>query len=126
MKYFGYLVVLMAVLFGIEYFVLEYNYPQYLSPIFISIPLYFILIGFLSIRLVYSKPSPSIAKLMAVKTLKILISMIVILVYVVVIKVQSVSFLFSFLYYFLSYLFYETWMIYALNQKKSTKKDEQH
>lgn len=124
MKYFGYLVALMAVLFGAEYFVLEYAYPQYMTPMLVAIPLYFILIGFLSIRLVYSKPSPSIAKLMAVKTLKILVSLTVILLYVVVIKDQSVSFLFSFLYYFLSYLFYETWMIYAINQKKSTKKDE--
>jgi len=125
MKYFGYLVALMAFLFGTEYFVMRYAFPEYLFPLLTAIPLYFILIGFLSIRFVYTKPSVSITKLMGVKTLKILVSMIVILLYVVLIKEQSVSFLFSFLYYFLTYLVFETWMMYAINKKKSTKKDEQ-
>ena len=125
MKYFGYLVALMAFLFGTEYFFMKYAFPEYMFPLLTAIPLYFLLIGFLSIRFVYTKPSVSITKLMGLKTLKILVSMIVILLYVVLIKEQSVSFLFSFLYYFLTYLVFETWMMYAINKKKSTKKDEQ-
>jgi len=125
MKYFGYLVALMAVLFGAEYFVLKYTFPEYLFPLIISIPLLFILIGFFSIRFVYTKPNVSVTKLLGVKTLKFLISLIVILVYVILIKEQSVSFLFSFLYYFLTYLVFETWIVYAINKKQCTKKDEQ-
>jgi len=49
----------------------------------------------------------------------------VILLYVFFIKENSVSFLFSFLYYFLTYLVFETLMMYAINKKQSTKKDEQ-
>lgn len=125
MKYFGYLVALMAFLFGTEYFVMRYAFPEYLFPLLIAIPLFFVLIGFLSIRFVYTKPSASITMLMALKTVKILISLIIILLYVVLIKEQTVSFLFSFLFYFLTYLAFETWMMYAINKKKSTKKDEQ-
>ncbi|MDD4921208.1 MAG: hypothetical protein PHS30_01885 [Bacteroidales bacterium] len=125
MKYFGYLVALMAFLFGTEYFVMKYLCPEYLFPLLTAIPLFFLLIGFLSIRFVYTKPSVSITMLMGVKTLKILISMVIILLYVVLIKEQSVSFLFSFLYYFITYLAFETWMMYAINKKKSTKKNEQ-
>jgi hypothetical protein len=122
MKYFGYLVALMIFLFGTEYFVMKYACPEYLFPLLITIPLFFILIGFLSIRFIYSKPSIPIMLMMGVKTLKILVSLIVILLYVVLIKEQSVSFLFSFLYYFISYLAFETWMMYMINKKKSTIK----
>jgi len=125
MKYFGYLVALMTFLFGAEYFIMKYAFPEYLFPLLIAIPLFFILTGFFSIRFVYTDPSVSVAKLMGLKTLKILISIVIILLYVILIKEQSASFLFSFLYYFLTYLAFETWMIYAINKKKSTKKDEQ-
>jgi hypothetical protein len=125
MKYFGYLVVLMAFLFGTEYFVMKYAFPEYLFPYLIAIPLFFILIGYLSIRFVYTKPAVSITMWMGVKTLKILISLIIILLYIILVKEQSISFLFSYLYYFLTYLVFETWMMYAINKKKSTKKDEQ-
>lgn len=125
MKYFGYLVVLMAFLFGTEYFVMKYAFPEYLFPYLIAIPLFFILVGYLSIRFVYTKPAVSITMWMGVKTLKILISLIIILLYIILVKEQSISFLFSYLYYFLTYLVFETWMMYAINKKKSTKKDEQ-
>lgn len=125
MKYFGYLVAWMSLLFGTQYFVMKYACPEYLFPLLIAIPLFFILIGYLSIRFVYSKPTVSIAMWMGVKTFKILLSLIIILLYVVLIKEQSVSFLFSYLYYFLTYLAFEIWMMYAINKKKSTKKDEQ-
>jgi len=125
MKYFGYLVALMTFLFGTEYFVLKYAFPEYLFPMLIAIPLLFILIGFFSIRFVYTRPNVSVAKLMGVKAIKFMISLIVILLYIFVVKEQSVSFLFSFLYYFLTYLVFETLMMYAINKKQSTKKDEQ-
>jgi hypothetical protein len=126
MKYFGYLVALMACLFGIQYSVMKFAFPEYLFQLLFAIPLFFILLGFLSIRFVYIKPDVSVAKLMGVKTFKILISLIIILIYVTLIKEQPVSFLFSYLYYFLTYLVFETWMLYTINKKKSTKKDEQH
>lgn len=122
MKYFAYLIAWMAVLLGIEYFVLEYAFPQEMFSLLPCIPLFFALIGFLSIRFVYLKPSPSVAMMMGLKTLKILVSLILILIYILVIKDHNISFLFSFLYYFLAYLIFETWMIFAINKKKSTKK----
>jgi len=121
MKYFGYLVALMAFLFGSQYFVMKYAFPEYIFPLLIAIPLFFILIGFISIRYIYLKPDVSVAMLMGVKTVKILISMAIILLYVTLVKEQSVSFLFSYLYYFSTYLAFETWMLYAINKKKSTK-----
>ena len=121
MKYFGYLVALMAFLFGSQYFVMKYAFPEYIFPLLIAIPLFFILIGFISIRYIYLKPDVSVAMLMGVKTVKILISMAIILLYVTLVKEQSVSFLFSYLYYFITYLAFETWMLYAINKKKSTK-----
>jgi len=125
MKYFGYLVALMTVLFGAEYVFLEYTNPEYLFPLLVAIPLLFVLIGYVSIRFVYTKPNVSVTMLLGVKAAKFLISLMVILLYVFFIKENSVSFLFSFLYYFLTYLVFETLMMYAINKKQSTKKDEQ-
>jgi hypothetical protein len=124
MKYVGYLVALMAFLFGTQFFVMNYVCPEYLFPLLVAIPMFFILIGFISIRFVYSKPSVSIIPLMGMKTIKLLISLIIILLYAVFIKVQPVSFMFSYLFYFLTYSVFEIWMMNAINKKNSTLKDE--
>jgi len=64
MKYFGYLVALMTVLFGAEYVFLEYTNPEYLFPLLVAIPLLFVLIGYVSIRFVYTKPNVSVTMLL--------------------------------------------------------------
>ena len=125
MKYIGYLIALMSVLFGTEFFLLKCFRPEYYFPLLATIPLFFTLFGYFAIRFVYLKPRSSIAVVMGVKMLKILISLILILLYVSLIKENSVAFLFSYLLYFFAYLAFETWMLYSINKKKSTKRNEQ-
>jgi len=125
MKYIGYLIALMSLVFGTEYFIMKCYYPEYLFPLMVAIPLFFILFGSFAIHFVYLKPTPSIMIMMGVKMSKVLISMMLILLYVLLIKDNPVSFLFSYLLYFTTYLAFETVMLFSINKKKSTKNDEQ-
>jgi hypothetical protein len=125
LKYSGILTALMAVVFGAEYAVLACCLPEQLFPLMVAIPLFFIVFGWLALRFAYLKPSVSIGLLMGIKSSKIILSIILILLYVLLVKDHSVSFLVSFSLYFLTYLTFETWMLYSVNKKKSIKKNEQ-
>jgi len=125
LKYSGILTALMAVVFGAEYAVLHCCLPEQLFPLMVVIPFFFVVFGWLALRFAYLKPSVSIGLLMGIKSSKIILSIILILLYVLLVKDHSVSFLVSFSLYFLTYLIFETWMLYSVNKKKSIKKNEQ-
>lgn len=117
-KYYGCLLATMMLLFGVEYAFLRMVIPNHFTPYIIVIPMFFILVGFISIRFVYIKPDVSITLLLGLKTVKILISLTIVLVYILIVREHSVSFLFSFLYYALAYIIFETIVVYTVNKKK--------
>ena len=81
------------------------------------IPLFFVILGIVTIKIVYSKPKASVIILLVVKSIKILLSLAFILLYVIFNKENTTAFLISLLVYFIIYLLFETWMLSAINKK---------
>jgi hypothetical protein len=109
---------LMVLILGLEKIILIAALPQHNFAALPAIPVFFILFGAIMIKLVYSKPNPSVAVLLGAKMLKIMLSLVIILAYVLLIKENNLAFLISYMIYFLAYLVYETWMLSVINKKK--------
>ncbi len=82
-----------------------------------AIPLFFTIYGLVAIKIMKAKPNSSVTVLLAVKMLKILLSLGVILVYIIMEGENSTAFLLSYLAYFVIYLVFETWMLSTINKK---------
>lgn len=87
------------------------------------IPLFFSLLGALSIYIINSKSFPSVNITLGVKMVKTLLSLTVILLYMFLQGENPQAFLMTFLVYFVIYLVFETWMLSTMN-KKTNLNDE--
>jgi hypothetical protein len=123
-KYLGILTALMAVICGLEYAALSLWWPNHILPLLWVIPVLFLAFAYIAMRLAYLRPSISIGLLMGVKSSKIILSLFLVLLYALLIKVESVLFLISYAVYFLTYLIFETWMLYSENKQKSNHRNE--
>jgi hypothetical protein len=101
----------MLSVFLVEKVVLLFALPQYDFVLLPLIPLFFILFGVGSIKLVYEKKDYKVSSLMAAKMLKLIFSLVIIFGYIFIIKENSQAFLISYIIYFLCYLGFETWML---------------
>lgn len=87
------------------------------------IPLFYLLVGVLSVFLINSKSFPSVNVTLGVKMVKTLLSLTAILLYMFLQGENPRAFLMSFLAYFVIYLVFETWMLSTMN-KKTNLNDE--
>jgi hypothetical protein len=108
----------MVALLGVEELIMQTYFSEQNFALLPAIPVFFIAFGIIAIKLVYSRKDASVAALMAIKMVKILISLMFILAYVFLVKTNAVSFLVSYLIYFLAFLIFETWMLSIMNKKK--------
>lgn len=112
------LTILMVLLLGLQEVLTITIMPKYHFDLLPAIPVFFIILGIILIKLIYSKPNPAVYALLGAKMLKIILSLIFILAYVFIVKENNLAFLVSYLIYFMAYLIFETSMLSALNKKK--------
>jgi hypothetical protein len=114
------LLLLMGAGFAIHKLITVFFLPQSSFALMPAIPLFFFVLGFVTVLIVKSKPNTSVILLLGVKTIKILLSLAFILLYMFLQGENSSAFLVSFLAYFILYLLYETWMLATINKNKKT------
>ncbi|WP_321331212.1 hypothetical protein [uncultured Bacteroides sp.] len=95
------------------------------------IPAYFVTLGVISIYVfdITRRRAPKILiqVYLTVKTVKFLLSIVVLLIYGMVVKIDIVEFLLTFMVFYLIYLIFETWFffLYELNRKRKREHEKE-
>lgn len=103
--------------FILQKLIIATQFPSYDFVFMPVIPLFFIVIGIISITILQAKTNASVMVLLVIKTTKILLTLVFILLYILFENENTNVFLFSFLGYFMLYLLFETRMLSTLNKK---------
>lgn len=109
---------------GLIAFVLHKVYPGHYFGIFPLIPVYFYLVGLLSLYLLdvcrRHAPQKLVMMFLAMKVLKLIVSVIVMMVYCAVARGGTMVFLLTFISFYLLFLIYETWLFFKfeVNMKR--------
>jgi hypothetical protein len=107
--------------FGMFAIVLLNVFPGLFNPWLLIAPVFFSLFALFTIKRVALNTQVKISALMASKTLRLLLSMVVILLYILLIKVNSILFVVTFGSFFILYLVVETWIMVQMNKHKTKK-----
>jgi hypothetical protein len=113
------IVLFMWMVFGMFAVVALNFFQAVFTPWLLAAPAFFSLFALFTFKKVVLNPQVKVSALMASKTLRLLLSMVVILLYILIIKVHSVVFVVTFGIYFVLYLLIETWIMVRLNRTKT-------
>lgn len=116
-RYGSLLIGIMLTAFILQKLLTVTQFPSYDFAFMPVIPLFFIVIGIISIAILQAKTNASVMVLLVIKTTKILLTLVFILLYLFFENENINAFLFSLLGYFMLYLLFETRMLSTLNKK---------
>lgn len=92
------------------------------------IPVYFFLFGLFGISMFDAcrkyAPQKMLLLYMAMKVLKMLLSVILLVVYCLAVREEARAFLLTFVLYYMVYLIYETWFFFTYEVGKKQKKEK--
>lgn len=127
-NFLGLLALFTVICGGVGAVILNYALPGYYFGEYPFIPVYFFLLGALSIYAFdlcrRQAPKKLLLMYMAMKVMKLLFTIIVLLVYCVVIRTNEKEFLLTFGAFYLMYLIYETWFFFVFEWNRKTKKQK--
>lgn len=106
--------------------ILHYVLPGHYFGGYPFIPVYFFLFGVFEISMFDAcrkhSPQKMLLLYMAMKMMKMLLSIILLLVYCLAVHEEAKVFLLSFIIYYIVYLIYETWFFFTYEVGKKQKK----
>lgn len=127
-NFIGLLTLLTLVSAGAGAMILRGALPEYYFEGYPFIPIYFYILGLLSMYIVdaYKRFTPQKVLLlyMAMKVMKMILSLVLILIYCLIVDEQIKAFLLTFVSFYLVYLIVETWFFFAMNWKRKKEKQE--
>lgn len=127
LNFIGLLTLLTLVSAGSGAMILRIALPEYYFEGYPFIPLYFYVLGLLGVYMfgAYKRYTPRKMLLlyMAMKGMKMILSLILILIYCLVVHEEIKAFLLTFVSFYLVYLIFETWFFFKMDWKR--KKDKQ-
>lgn len=112
------IVLFMWMIFGMFAVVALNFFKAAFTPWLLAAPVFFTLFALFTFKKVVLNPKVKVSALMASKTLRLLLSMVVILLYILLVKVNSIVFVITFGVYFILYLIVETLIMVRMNRKK--------
>ena len=132
-NFLGYLSILTLVGGGLGALVLHYLEPGHYFGGYPFIPVYFYFFGLFSIYMFDAcrrhAPQKLVLLYLAMKVMKIILSVILLLIYCIVVHQEAKAFLLTFISFYLLYLIYETWFFFSfevnLKRKKKNKKENE-
>ena len=129
-KYLLYLTILTLLLSGVggvTYFSLV---PEHYFGGYPFIPVYFFLFGLFEISMFDAcrkhAPQKMLLLYMAMKVMKMLLSVILLVVYCFAVREEAKLFLLTFILYYIVYLIYETWFFFTYEVGKKQKKEKKN
>lgn len=127
-NFIGLLTLLTLISAGAGAVILRGALPEYYFEGYPFIPIYFYILGLLSMYIVdaYKRFTPQKVLLlyMAMKVMKMILSLVLILIYCLIVDEQIKAFLLTFVSFYLVYLIVETWFFFAMNWKRKKEKQE--
>lgn len=96
------------------------------------IPVYFYLFGLFSIYMFEAcrkrAPQKMLLLYLAIKMIKMILSMILLLIYCIAVREEAKAFLLAFISFYLIYLIFETWFFFSfeMNRKRKKKNDNKN
>lgn len=113
---------------GVGMLILHFNLPEHYFKWFPYIPIFFYVMGIASIYAFDScrshAPNKTGLLYMALKVVKLILSVVLLLVYCIIVKEHEKDFILSFVAYYLSYLIFETWFFFSYEKKKTKIKKQ--
>ena len=101
--------------------ILHYLLPGHYFGGYPFIPVYFFLFGLFEIS-----PQKMLLLYMAMKVMKMLLSVILLVVYCFAVREEAKLFLLTFILYYIVYLIYETWFFFTYEVGKKQKKEKKN
>ncbi len=110
--------------------ILHYLLPGHYFGGYPFIPVYFFLFGFFEISMFDAcrkhAPQKMLLLYMAMKVMKMLLSVILLVVYCLAVREEAKLFLLTFILYYIVYLIYETWFFFTYEVGKKQKKEKKN
>lgn len=117
-KYIALTILFLWMLFGLFVAVVQNFFQQPYTNWLLAAPVFFSIFAAISFKKVVLNPAVKVTALMASKTIRLLLTMVVILLYIVLIKENSVVFVVNFGIFFVVYLVLETLIMVRTNRLK--------
>lgn len=106
--------------------ILHYSLPGHYFGGYPFIPVYFFLFGIFEISMFDAcrkhTPQKMLLLYMAMKMMKMLLSIMLLVVYCLAVQEEAKVFLLTFIIYYIIYLIYETWFFFTYEVEKKQKK----
>lgn len=127
-NFIGLLTILTLVSAGAGAMILNRTLPEYYFEAYPFIPVYFYILGLLSLLMfdAYKRfpPQKVLLLYMAMKVMKMILSLILILIYCMIVHEEIKSFLLTFVSFYLVYLIVETSFFFKMNGVRKKEKQE--
>ena len=117
------LTALMLTMMMVSVLLFEGKLKEYAFRFMVVIPIYFIILGSVTVGILQAVKGNGINMILGIKVLELVLSMILILAYIFIVKTNAVSFVVTFAIHFLVYIVYETYLMLDWNRKIKNKKN---